>query len=121
MKISKHFARKELLCKCGREECDAPTVADPDFLTALEVVRKACRFKFIINSWARCKFWNKKQGGAASSYHLQALAVDISCTNSAHRAKIVYELLKHGFSVVVYSRWIHADRRPVQILLWGEM
>lgn len=119
-RLSKNFFLDEYECNCGRADCDAPKYPKFDFVDKLQAVRDACGFALRITSWVRCDFWNRAIGGAKSSKHKTGYAVDIACVNSVKRRKLVYELLKHGFSVVVYSTWIHADLgRPEPILLWG--
>ena len=120
-RLSTNFYLDEFQCNCARPDCDAPKYPEFRLVDLLQSARDACGFPFPINSWARCPFWNRAVDGEPESFHLKGLAVDIGCTDSQKRAKLVYELLKRGFSVSVYPSWIHADLgRPDQILLYGK-
>lgn len=120
-RISKHFYLDEYTCRCKRPECGAPKYPKSFFVDLIEAVRKECNFPFFVNSWVRCPFWNRAVGGASDSIHMTGYAIDIGCTNSKRRAKLIHALLKRGFSVIVYSNFIHADLgRPEQILLRGK-
>jgi hypothetical protein len=81
------------------------------FLMALERARAAYGKPMHVSSWSRCKYWNKKVGGAALSEHLDANAVDIFCHHSLERWQMIKALMDEGFTIKVYDGWIHADLR----------
>ena len=119
--LSKDFTEKEFLCPCGRPDCDAPKNPKPEFLEPLQLARDEYGYPMVINSWARCDWYNNHIGGSKYSQHILANAIDVKATNSALRWQLIAALMKHKFTVMVYSTWIHADRRPgVPLFMWGQ-
>jgi hypothetical protein len=118
--ISANFTLEEYLCKCGRPDCDAPKMPDADDIEALQNVRDDYGYPMVINSWARCAWYNEKIGGSEYSQHM-VFAVDIKSTNSGLRWQLIEALIKNKFTVMVYSTWVHADRRPgIPLFMWGQ-
>lgn len=117
---SRYFTQKEVSCNCGREDCDA--LKDPPFwfFRSFELAREESGVPFPVSSWIRCKYWNEKIGGARNSFHPLGIAVDVKVSDSKARYRMIKALIANNFSVIVYSTWIHADRRPGgQIFLRG--
>jgi len=114
----KHFDRSEFTCcTCGLgfEEMD------PDFLRKLDLAREYADVPFKINSSIRCKKHNKEAGGSKTSSHLEGLAVDIACTSSYFRYKILKGLMMAGFNRYgVGMDFLHADCDPdkAKELIW---
>jgi hypothetical protein len=118
--VGTNFTVEEYRCKCGRSDCDAPKSPPPSFLHYFQLSRVDYNRPMIINSWSRCRYYNERIGGAVLSEHLDGNAVDIKAIDSVERWLMVQSLMKYGFTVIVYSTWIHADRRPGKpILLRG--
>lgn len=74
-KISRHFTKKEAVCKCG---CGYVRINDL-LVHKLERLRAMLGHKPItVLSWCRCEAHNKKVGGVATSNHMTGEAVDIT-------------------------------------------
>ena len=88
---------------------------EENFLHRLDVARYLSGVPFIINSAYRTEEHEKKQGRDGDSSHTQGVAVDIKCTNSVARQKIIDGLRGAGFNRIgIYKSFIHCDfdRRP---------
>ena len=80
----KYFTSKELGCTSDNYTC-----MDPIFLDWLGAVRAYANVPFIINSGYRTVEHNTEVGGVEDSAHIKGMAVDIKCTDSATRYKIL--------------------------------
>jgi uncharacterized protein YcbK (DUF882 family) len=57
-----------------------------------------------------CKYWNKHEGGEEQSFHLVGLAVDILCTDSQLRYRVVKAAINLGVTGIGIGRtFIHLD------------
>jgi len=84
-------------------------------LSRLDRARDLAKTPFVINSGYRTEAHNKEVGGSPTSSHLKGLAVDISCTNSSQREKIISALIIAGFQRVgIAKTFIHADMDPMK-------
>ena len=82
-------------------------------LEKLDRARDIAGVPFVVNSGYRTQLHNAKVGGSDGSSHLQGYAVDLSCTTSINRFKIVKALLKAGFTRIgIAKTFIHADDDP---------
>ncbi|MEM1035773.1 MAG: D-Ala-D-Ala carboxypeptidase family metallohydrolase [Pseudomonadota bacterium] len=105
-----HFSVRELACRCGGRFCAGEYWHDPEFLDALEGLRRDVGAPLIINSGHRCPQWNAAVGGAPLSRHKQ-IAVDISLARH-DRFQMRDLASKHGFSGRGLAQtFIHLDRR----------
>lgn len=103
--ISKDFDAIEFACQCG---CGFNDV-DPTLLAMLQEIRDLVGPVYI-NSGSRCPEHNKSVGGKANSAHLIGKAVDIECSNSAHRFKLLVAALTVGFERIGLAKtFIHLD------------
>lgn len=83
---------------------------DPAFLVRLDTARSIAGIPFVINSAFRPLSYELSVGRKGTSSHCKGVAVDIRCTSTAHRFRIVFALLKAGFSRIgISSRFIHVD------------
>lgn len=116
MKISQHFNRAEFACHCG---CGFDTV-DTELLEILEVVRGYFKSPISINSAARCRRHNKKEGGSPKSQHLIGKAADIAVkgTDPAEVANYVETLLGFRGGIGRYRSFTHVDVRENKAR-WG--
>ena len=110
------------------EEFDSPDEAGSgkhmhqEILHMLDAVRKKFGKPIKINSGYRTVARNKKIGGVADSSHLKGLAVDISCSNSVNRFKLLNLLLEAGFNRIgIAKTFIHVDidKTKSQNVIWG--
>lgn len=118
--LTKNFCSEEFDCKCRRIDCNAVTV-DPSFVDILQLIRNDVDHYLIVNSGCRCKYWNRKVGGAFYSRHLEGIAADIMCLDSELRWKIVESAVRNGITVIgIYEKFIHLDSRKVNhpFLFW---
>lgn len=82
----------------------------PELVKLLDKAREIAGVPFKITSGLRTKTQNANAGGVEDSSHLTGLAVDIACTSSANRYKIVTALLEVGFNRIgIGQTFVHAD------------
>lgn len=82
----------------------------PELVSLLDTARGIAGTPFVITSGLRSPEKNREVGGKANSAHLTGEAVDIACTDSAKRFKIVTALLNVGFKrIEVTNKHIHVD------------
>jgi uncharacterized protein YcbK (DUF882 family) len=105
----KHFSEKEFACKCGA--CDKGFKdMRGSLIDHLQVARELADTPFKITSAIRCERHNTLVGGVSTSAHMTGHAVDISCTSSTQRFKLIAGLLGAGFHrILVYPNFIHVD------------
>ncbi len=107
--IKSHFSESEMQCRCG---C-GKTVSSR-LLTMLETLRIIVGFPLMVTSGARCEQHNRDEKGYPNSWHLPGDAVDIVCTNSFKRYKIIYNAIMLGFTGIgIHDKFIHLDLRPM--------
>jgi uncharacterized protein YcbK (DUF882 family) len=83
-----------------------------DFIHALDELREACGFPFIITSGYRSKSHSIEKRKEKAGTHAQGIAADIRARNGNERYKIVEEAIKLGFNGIGVARtFIHVDSR----------
>lgn len=102
---NQYFSEQEMKCHhCGW------FLEDPEFLDRLTQARVDAGIPFKINSWCRCKGYDKEIRGEGN--HPTGRAVDIAYGNPHERAVIVFALIKAGFQRIgidFKKYFIHAD------------
>lgn len=97
---------------------------DPRLLALLDHARGLAKIPFVITSGARTPEQNSAAGGVQHSAHERGLAVDIACTGSHARMRIVAAAIKAGFRRIgAYDRHVHLDcdeTLPQEVLWVGE-
>jgi hypothetical protein len=87
---------------------------DPELVRRLDEARGFAKVPFIITSGYR-------EGDPRS--HGRGLAVDIACTQSSRRMRIVSGAVLAGFRRIgVYDRHVHLDvdeKLPLDVMWWG--
>ncbi len=79
----------------------------------LDNARDYAGIPFMVNSGFRTIQHNAKVGGSDNSSHLEGYAVDLKCTDSRSRFKMVSALQKAGFTRIgIAKTFIHADDDP---------
>lgn len=108
----KYFKPEEFHCKCNKCGLGIESM-QPDFLVKLEEVRELADVPFRIMSSIRCKAHNTAVGGVSASAHMDGYAVDIFCTESNARFKILHAALRCGFTRIGIAKdFIHIDNHP---------
>lgn len=101
------------------EDFDSPDMKgsgsrmDGKFLQRLDYARYLAGIPFVINSGYRTRKHNDKVGGSPNSSHTRGYAVDIHCTDSVSRSKILDALKAAGFTRIgIAKTFIHVDNDP---------
>jgi len=111
MQLTPHFRLSEFNCACcgNGDPVTAKRMAE-----LLELVRPSVG-PIVIRSGFRCRKANRKAGGAATSYHLLGLAVDITVLTDSGRYALIRALLDHGWRRLgIGKNIVHADRGPTR-------
>ena len=115
--MNNYFSEKELMCKCGCKTYNF----DKDFLDKLNHIRYNVGQPLIVTSGCRCEEHNKKVGGTKESSHTKGLAVDIACSDSILRFKIIKQAINFGITRIgIGDTFIHLDVDPdkSQNVIW---
>jgi uncharacterized protein YcbK (DUF882 family) len=94
---------------------------DPKLLEMIDEVREIYGKPIRINSGYRTEAHNRKVGGVDSSSHIKGLAIDVSCTKSDDRFKMLTALIEVGFNRIgVAGSFIHVDidKDKSQNVIW---
>ncbi len=83
----------------------------PELWAKLDLIRAECGFPFIITSGFRTQAENDALNGSVSdSSHLSGLAVDLSCTDSTRRFKMIDVARKYGIKRLgIGKTFVHMD------------
>jgi len=116
MRLSKHFMRSELTCRCcgriGRWPARLKRL-----LSLLEKLRDYAGKPVHITSGYRCPSWNKQVGGVPNSYHSQGMAVDLVVKGMSvdALARAVERVGFTGIGRYLDARlFVHADIGPAR-------
>lgn len=100
-----------MTCKCGCET----NIADPRLVTGVRTIFGMLGHSAPVNSGCRCEKHNKEVGGAAHSYHVKGLAVDLGITDPDEKEETAVLARKLGFGGIGWAKWgIHLDLGPVR-------
>ena len=110
----KYFKIEDFNCQeTGDNEMDI------EFIKALDHLRAACGFPFVITSGFRSKEHSleraKKKGPGTHAY---GIASDIRVSGGSQRAKIVKHASAMGMSVGVAKTFVHVDTRKTEQMCW---
>lgn len=120
--IARNFVIQEFACKDG-----TPVPAElmhnvRALAICLQVIRDVAAKPLVLNSAYRTVSHNMHVGGASRSYHLQAMAADISCVSisPARMYAIILKLMDEGKIIQgglkQYPTFVHYDIRGVKTL-----
>ena len=113
--IWKYFSAAEF--RHAVPSCD-PLQMDDQFMRHIVEVRERSGVPMHINSAYRTPEWEKAHGRTGNSFHCVGQAIDIRCTNSIDRYKLIEAAMFYGeLSMVVYPTFIHFDNRPQNKLM----
>jgi uncharacterized protein YcbK (DUF882 family) len=102
---SRYFDESEFWCSCCQMQ-DMNSV----LISMLDQARGLADVPFVITSGYRCKRHNAQIGGVPTSAHTFGLAVDIACSSSRLRFRILRALIKAGFHRIgIAKSFIHVD------------
>lgn len=103
-----NFKPEEFYCKCGCKEI----LLDTDLVKYLQYLRTELDIPLKINSGYRCITHNTAISRTTDSQHTKGKAVDISCTNSTFRYKILTSSsIKNFKGIGLHKEFIHLDTR----------
>lgn len=106
-KKSKYFSPAEF------QRCDPPCAIDQmdgEFLRILDRVREYAGIPLVLNCAYRSKAHDLSKGRSGNSAHTKGLAVDIRCTASANRFRIVEAALANGITRIgIGKTFVHID------------
>lgn len=105
--MSKYFSASEFLrctpsCTIGQ--------MDEGFLRLLDMVREKAGIPLVLNCAYRSREHELQKGRSGNSAHTKGKAVDIRCTTSANRYKIVAAALACGIRRIgIAKTFVHLD------------
>ena len=82
----------------------------------LDCARADSGVPFVLNCAFRSVEYDKRKGRSGTSFHTLGRAVDIRCTDSYTRSKILQYCLRYGLSCGISKTFIHVDNRPNQLV-----
>lgn len=109
--ISSNFKVKEFKCNDGSDKI----IVDTEFVKdVLQKIRTHFGSSVTINSAYRTPTYNKKVGGATSSYHVKGRAFDIVVKGHTPTEVAKYARSIGVKGVIEYNTFVHVDSRPKQ-------
>lgn len=109
--ISGNFKVKEFRCKDGSDEI----IVDSKFVREkLQAIRDHFKASVTINSAYRTESYNKKIGGAKSSYHLKGRAFDIVVRGHTSLEVAKFAQTIGILGIIQYNTFVHVDSRAKQ-------
>lgn len=112
MRELRYFKPREFECEahCG----DCLGLMDETLLVMLDELRHKVGRPLRVNSGFRCEAKNARTAGAVKgSSHCKGLAVDLACTDSELRFRLVQEAMALGFKRIgVAETFVHLDIDP---------
>jgi len=107
-KLTDHFSRHEFQCPCG---CGF-SAADIELLLILEQLRIYINSPIRITSACRCEEYNSRLGGSKTSYHVIAMAADITSNiTPSELYEIINQFYPEKYGIGKYDRHVHIDIR----------
>jgi len=91
---------------------------DVDFIHALDQLRAACGFPFIVTSGYRSKDHSIEKAKKIAGTHAHGIAADIKVSGGAQRLAIVKHASALGMSVGVAKSFVHVDVRKTEPMCW---
>lgn len=95
---------------------------DANLLTMLDNLRENVGFPIIINCAYRSREWDLSKGRSGNGAHTKGLGVDIRCSDSSKRFKIIVAAIELGFKRIgIADTFIHLDIDDSlpQGVIWG--
>lgn len=117
MKLTENFTLEEFACKDGTPVPEDLRVNAELLAIELQVLRDYLGEPIHVNSAYRSPEYNKKVGGKKNSYHMKAMAADITTKNKTPRQlhAIIEKLIKQKKmkqgGLGLYPGFVHYDIR----------
>jgi uncharacterized protein YcbK (DUF882 family) len=111
----KYFSRDEFACQVTGEN-----EIEDELILALDELREACGFPFVITSGYRSPQHPIELGKIKPGTHTQGIAADIAVSSGIQRHTIVKKAIELGFSGIgVANGFVHVDVRPTDVpVMW---
>ena len=109
MKISKHFTREEMACKCG---CGFNSM-DIITLKIADEVRDFVGHSITPSSAARCSMHNLSIGSNHKSQHPKARAIDLPVSDPEAVYKWLCDKYPNQYGFGLYDTFVHIDSRDL--------
>lgn len=104
---SKYFAEAEFQ-KCT-PACSLQDM-NRSAMWIFDAVREAAGIPLVINCAYRSPEWDRSKGRSGNSAHCKGMALDIRCTSSANRMKIVAAAVEVGIKRIgIAKNYVHLD------------
>ena len=107
MITAKYFKESEF--KACTPSCSLQNM-DQKFMQSLDALRSVAGIPLVLNCAYRSVEWDKAKGRSGNSAHTRGKAVDIRCTTTQNRMKIVKAALAIGIRRIgIGKNFIHVD------------
>ena len=111
LRISRNFTLKEFRCRDGSDR----VLVDVDFVRdKLQAIRDCFNAPVTVNSAYRTEAYNKKIGGAKSSYHCKGQAFDIVVKGHTPQQVAQCAQALGIMGIIQYNGFVHVDSRPTR-------
>lgn len=125
MQLTKNFDLEEFHCRNGEKVPPELMPNVRELVTNLQVLRDEIGEAIHINSGYRTAWYNRKVGGKPNSYHIKAMAADITAKSYTPKrlAAVIERLIKAGRmsqgGIGLYKGFLHYDCRKTKAR-WNE-
>jgi len=120
MQLTNNFSLNEFACKDNTPVPYELKSKVQALAEQLQILRDYLNEPIHINSGYRTPAYNKKIGGKPNSYHIKAMAADITVKSKTPKqlALVIEKLISNGTLKIggmgVYNGFIHVDTRKVK-------
>jgi len=112
IKLTPDFYEDEFRCPCPRHERNEPSGVKMDefFVAMLQDIRDDARIAFTITSGYRCpEYQLEVDPKVPNSSHVRGMAVDIACTTSFNRYRIINAAVPRCNRIGIGKEHVHLD------------
>lgn len=114
MKISQHYTRAEIACKCG---CGFDSM-DVETLRVADEAREFEGAPITPSSGCRCPSHNRAVGGSSKSLHVQARAMDLPSRDPVALYNYLCEKYPDKYGFGLYKTFVHVDTKSGPARRW---
>lgn len=91
----------------------------PSFMNRLQTARDLAGVPFYVSSAFRSRSYEHKKGRSGLSMHVYGRAIDLRCSDSSTRYRIVEAAIKAGFNGIgIGKTFVHLDDRDDNKFIW---